>query len=190
MLHLWYTAWISTSTFEQFGHTDMLKADGFVLCRMSTGCSSVTLHKSCRMNLGICLSNERGSIRTDRPRFDLIWTPLDLAVLIRRDWTRFDVSWLHSNRLYSIRFHFTPTLNVIGLDLTWLDSLRLCWNRFDLTGLDLTWFDSIRLYWTRFELIIYSIRSYWFRFDFRLLHSTWLHSIGLDFTLFDFLGLD
>jgi hypothetical protein len=82
-------------------------ADEFILHRISTGCSSVTLHKSCRMKLRICVS----------------------SVVMRE--TRFEL---------------------IGLDSTWLDCIRLDWTRFDLIGPDSTLLDSIRLDWTRLDL--------------------------------------
>lgn len=44
--------------------------------------------------------------------------------------------------------------DLIGLDLTWLDSIRLDWIGFDLKGLDSTLLDTIRLDFTRFYFIL------------------------------------
>jgi len=137
------------------------KADEFVLHRISTGCSSVALHRSCRMKLRIFLS----SVVMRETRFELIGLDSTWLDWIRLDWTGFDL---------------------VGLDSTWLDSILLDWTRFDLIGLDSTWLDSIRLDWTGFDLkgldstLLDTIRLDFTRLYFILLRSTWLHAIWLD----------
>ena len=124
---------------------------------MSTGYSSVTLHKSCRMKLRICLS----SFLMSETRLELIGLDSTWLDPILLDWSRLDSTGLYSTRFYSIRFHFTP-LNVTGLDFTWLHSL-------ESFGLDSTWLDSIRLALTPFDFTgldsnwLYSTRNYWDR---------------------------
>jgi hypothetical protein len=91
-------------------------ADEFVLHRISTVCSSVTLHKTCRMKLRICLS----SVVMREIRFELIGLDSTWLDCVRIEWTRFDL---------------------VGLDSNCLDSIRLGWSVLELNGLDSTWLD-------------------------------------------------
>jgi len=151
---------------------------------MSTECSSVTLHKSCRMKPRICLS----SVVMRQTRFELIgleWTWLDS---IRLDWSRLDLIGLDFTRLDFILLRSTwlhldltwfHSLDSVGLDSTWLDSIRIELTPFDFNGLDSNWLYSIRSYWARFYSFLYFIRHDYTRFDLILRDSTFLDSIRL-----------